>query len=87
LDRGAPALDFAPGAPNAAQRIAIKEYVLGVQESTEHVARLSRAIEQELITWRWRPLVQVLHACRGIAAATSLVGVLGGISLNLPHKA
>ena len=36
-----------------AQRIAFEEYVLGVQEATERVARLS-AIEQELVGWRWR---------------------------------
>jgi transposase len=65
-----------------AQRIAFEEYVLGVQEATERVARLTRAIEQELIGWRWRPLVQVLQACRGIQLihAVRIVAELGDLS-------
>lgn len=65
-----------------AQRIAFEEYVMGVRESSERVARLTRAIEQELLTWRWRPLVQVLQACRGIQLihAARIVAELGDLS-------
>ena len=68
--------------PNAAQRIAFEEYVLGVQEASECVARLTQAIEQQLLSWRWRELVRVLQACRGIQLihAVRIVAELGDLS-------
>ena len=52
--------------PSAAQRIAFEEYVQAVEQATERVGRLTQAIEQELLHWRWRPVVAALRACRGI---------------------
>jgi transposase len=68
--------------PDPAQRIAFEEYVLGVQEASERVARLTAAIEQQLLTWRWRELVRVLQACRGIQLihAVRIVAELGDLS-------
>ena len=47
--------------PSPAQRIAFKEYVQAVTEATERVGRLTQAIEQELVHWRWRPVVAALQ--------------------------
>jgi transposase len=68
--------------PSPAQRIAFEEYVLGVREATERVERLTRSIEHELISWRWRELVHVLQACRGIQLihAVRIVAELGDLS-------
>lgn len=68
--------------PQAAQRIAFEEYVQAVQESTERVRRLTQCIEQELVHWRWRPLVAALQACRGIQLihAARIVAELGDLS-------
>jgi len=68
--------------PQAAQRIAFEEYVQAVQECTERVRRLTQCIEQELVHWRWRPLVAALQACRGIQLihAVRIVAELGDVS-------
>jgi transposase len=68
--------------PNAPQRIAFEEYVMAVEESSARVARLTWAIEQQLQSWRWRSLVQVLQACRGIQLihAVRIVAELGDLS-------
>jgi transposase len=68
--------------PKPAQRIAFEEYVQAVSEATERVARLTRAIEQELVHWRWQPVVAALQACRGIQLihAARIVAELGDLS-------
>ena len=65
-----------------AQRIAFEEYVQAVSESSERVQRLTRAMEQELEQWRWRPVVNALQACRGIQLihAMRIVAELGDLS-------
>ena len=52
--------------PQPAQRLAFEEYVQTVEEASARVQRLTQCIEQELATWRWRPVVDALQACRGI---------------------
>ena len=66
----------------AAQRIAFEEYVQAVSESSERVQRLTRAMEQQLEQWRWRPVVNALQACRGIQLihAMRMVAELGDLS-------
>ena len=65
-----------------AQRIAFEEYVQAVSESSERVQRLTRAMEQQLEQWRWRPVVNALQACRGIQLihAMRMVAELGDLS-------
>ena len=65
-----------------AQRIAFEEYVQAVSESSERVQRLTRAMEQQLQQWRWRPVVNALQACRGIQLihAMRMVAELGDLS-------
>jgi len=68
--------------PTVAQRIAFEEYVQAVAESTERVQRFTRAIEQELVHWRWQPVVAALQACRGIQLihAVRIVAELGDLA-------
>ena len=68
--------------PQPAQRIAFEEYVQAVEEATERVARLTQSIEQELVHWRWQPVVNALQACRGIQLihAVRIVAELGDLS-------
>jgi transposase len=68
--------------PSTPQRIAFEEYVAAVREATERVARLTRAMEQELAQWRWQPVVRALQACRGIQLihAVRIVAELGELS-------
>jgi transposase len=54
--------------PGAAQRIAFEEYVLTVNEATASVQRLTDSMEQELVHWRWQPVV---HALQGRLDRTS----------------
>lgn len=75
--------------PQPAQRIAFEEYVQAVSESSDRVQRLTRALEQELAQWRWRPVVNALQACRGIQLihAIRIVAELGDLSrFGHPHQ-
>ena len=68
--------------PQPAQRLAFEEYVQTVEEASVRVQRLGQCIEQELATWRWRPVVAALQACRGIQLihAVRIVAELGDLS-------
>jgi transposase len=53
------------------------------------VERLTQAIEQELIDWRWQPVVAALQACRGIQLihAARIVAELGDLArFNHPRE-
>jgi transposase len=65
-----------------AQRLAFEEYVQTVEEASVRVQRLGQCIEQKLATWRWRPVVVALQACRGIDLihAVRIVAELGDLS-------
>jgi transposase len=68
--------------PQQAQRLAFEEYVQAVEEATVRVARLTHYIEQEVLHWRWLPVVSALQACRGIQLihAVRIVAELGDLS-------
>lgn len=75
--------------PEGAQRIAFEEYVSSVQETTQRVARLTGAIEQELPHWRWQPVVAALQALRGVQLihAVRIVAELGDLArFNHPRQ-
>jgi len=56
--------------------------VQAVEEASERLLRLTRAIEAELEHWRWRPVVEALQALRGVSAihAVRIVAELGDLS-------
>lgn len=68
--------------PTVPQRIAFEEYVQAVEEATDRLSRLTQAIEQELVHWRWQPVVAALQACRGIQLihAVRIVAELGDLA-------
>ena len=68
--------------PQQARRLAFEEYVQAVEEATQRVARLTRYIEQEVLHWRWLPVVNALQACRGIQLihAVRIVAEVGDLS-------
>lgn len=68
--------------PHGAQQIAFEEYVQAVVEAAARIERLTKAIEAELVHWRWRPVVGALQAFRGIQTihAVRIVAELGDLT-------
>lgn len=52
--------------PEPAQQITFEEYVDAITGATTRIERLTKAIEAELTTWRFAPVVAALQAMRGI---------------------
>ena len=61
-----------------AQQIAFQEYLHSITEATARIGRLEQAMRQTLHSWNLKPLVQALHAMRGVQliAAMTLVAEL-----------
>ncbi len=68
--------------PEPAQQIAFEEYVDAIAVATGRIERLVRAIETEVRTWRFAPVVAALQAMRGIqfVHAVTLVAELGDLT-------
>ena len=68
--------------PHAAQQIVFQEYLDSVRESSQRIARLTRCLEEAVMRWRWRPVVQALQALRGVQLinAVTLVAEIGDIA-------
>jgi transposase len=68
--------------PEPAQQITFEEYVDAIAVATGRIERLTRAIETEVITWRFAPVVGSLQAMRGIqfVHAVTLVAELGDLT-------
>lgn len=65
-----------------AQQIAFTEYQLAVQASEQTVQRLTQALAQCVVGWRFEPVVQALQAMRGIklVSAVGLIAEIGDMS-------
>jgi transposase len=63
---------------HAAQQIGFQEYLHAITEATARIARLEQALRDALPEWALKPLVQALHALRGVQliAAMTLVAEL-----------
>ena len=63
---------------HATQQIGFQEYLHAVTEATARIGRLEQALRDALPEWTLRPLVQALHALRGVQliAAMTLVAEL-----------
>jgi len=68
--------------PAPAQQIAFEEYVMAVEAAGERVARLTRAIEEHILSWRFAPVVAGLQALRGVQFihAVTLICELGDLT-------
>ena len=71
-------LNFGAGAAQTA----FSEYLLAVQAADERVLRLSQAMKESVVGWRFEPVVAALQALRGIdlVNAVSLVAEIGDLS-------
>jgi transposase len=68
--------------PEPAQQIAFEEYVDAITVATDRIERLTRAIQTEVLTWRFAPVVEALQGMRGIqfVHAVTLVAELGDLT-------
>lgn len=71
-------LSFGAGAAQTA----FTEYLLAVQAADERVLRLTQAMKESVVGWRFEPVVAALQALRGIdlVNAVSLVAEIGDLS-------
>jgi transposase len=63
---------------HSAQQIGFQEYLHAITEATARIGRLEQALRDALPDWSLKPLVQALHALRGVQliAAMTLVAEL-----------
>ena len=68
--------------PEAAQQIAFEEYIDAITVATSRIERFTRAIETEVATWRFAPVVAALQALRGIqfVHGVTLIAELGDLT-------
>jgi len=68
--------------PEPAQQITFEEYVDAIAVATGRIERLTRAIETEVSSWRFAPVVGSLQAMRGIqfVHAVTLIAELGDLT-------
>ena len=57
---------------HAAQQIALQEYLHGVTEATNRIARLEQAMRDMLPLWGLAPVVQALQAMRGVQMVAAM---------------
>jgi transposase len=57
---------------HAAQQIGLQEYLHATTEATARINRLEQAMRDALPEWTLRPLVQALHARRGVQLIASM---------------
>ncbi len=72
--------------PLPAQQIVFQESLHQIEESHQRLERLSFQIEQQVETWRWKPVVLALQALRGVklVVAAGIVAELGDMN-RFPH--
>lgn len=67
--------------PYAAHQVAYSEYRLAVRDSHERVLRLTQAVREQVLLWRWQGVVQALMSLRGVdlIIATNIVAEIGDL--------
>jgi transposase len=68
--------------PTPAQQIVFQEYVRAVTEHSERLGRLEQELQDQVHTWRLRPVVDALQALRGVqfTVAVTIVAELGDLT-------
>jgi transposase len=68
--------------PTPAQQIVFQEYVRAVNEHTERLQRLEQELQEQVKSWRLRPVVDALQALRGVqfTVAVTMVAELGDLT-------
>jgi transposase len=72
----------AVGCPTPAQQLVFQEYIRTVTAHTERLQRLDHALQDQVNAWRLAPVVDALHALRGVqfTVAVTLVAALGALT-------
>lgn len=68
--------------PTPAQQLVFQEYVRAVSEHQERLPRREAALQTQVQTWRWLPVVEAIQALRGVqcTVAVTLLAELGALS-------
>jgi len=68
--------------PQGAQQIAFQEYIHAINDATDRLERLAKAVEDALPGWKWEPVVRALMSLRGVQVLTAmtLVAEVGDFS-------
>lgn len=68
--------------PQPAQQIAFQEYIHAIDDATARLARLTQAVEDALVGWKWEPVVRALMSLRGfqVLNAMTLLAEVGDLS-------
>jgi transposase len=68
--------------PTPAQHIVFQAYVRAVNEPTERLHRLEQALQEQVKSWRWSPVVDALQALRGVpcTVAVTMLAELGELT-------
>ena len=68
--------------PQPPQQIAFQEYIHAINDATDRLERLARAVEDALPGWKWEPVVRALMSLRGVQVLTAmtLVAEVGDFS-------
>jgi transposase len=75
--------------PTPAQHIVLQAYVRAVNDHTERLGRLERALQDQVQSWRLSPVVEALQALRGVqfTVAVTTVAELGDLTrFNTPRQ-
>jgi transposase len=68
--------------PTPAQPIVCQGYVRAVHAHTERLPRLDQALQEQVTSWRWHPVVEARQAWRGVpcTAAVTMVAEIGDLT-------
>ena len=68
--------------PQGPQQIAFQEYIHAINDATDRLQRLAKAVENALPGWKWEPVVRALMSLRGVQVLTAmtLVAEVGDFS-------
>ncbi len=68
--------------PQGPQQIAFQEYIHAINDATDRLERLAKAVEDALPGWKWEPVVRALMSLRGVQVLTAmtLVAEVGDFS-------
>jgi len=68
--------------PQGPQQIAFQEYIHAIDDATDRLDRLAKAVEDALPGWKWEPVARALMSLRGVQVLTAmtLVAEVGDFS-------
>ena len=68
--------------PQGPQQIAFQEYIHAINDATDRLQRLAKAVEDALPGWKWEPVARALMSLRGVQVLTAmtLVAEVGDFS-------